>query len=63
VQSENRSEADVVNIFKTFMKDESGIAAVEYAVIGSFMGLALLPLLPGISKAIEDRIIELAEFF
>jgi Flp pilus assembly pilin Flp len=53
----------VVNIFKTFMKDESGIAAVEYAVIGSFMGLALLPLLPGISKAIEDRIIELAEFF
>ncbi len=53
----------MVNKFKAFLRDDGGIAAIEYAVIGSFMGLALLPLLPGISKALEDRLIEIAEFF
>ncbi len=53
----------MVNKLKAFMKDDSGIAAVEYAVIGSFMGLALLPLLPGVSDAIETRLMALVDFF
>jgi Flp pilus assembly pilin Flp len=63
VQSGNRTEADVVNKFAAYIRNETGIAAIEYAVIGSFMGLALIPLLPVISQAIESRLAELAEYF
>jgi Flp pilus assembly pilin Flp len=53
----------VLKRIKAFFADESGIAAVEYAVIGSFMGLALLPLLPGVKEAIESRLMDLAQAF
>ncbi len=53
----------MVNMMKSYLNDAAGIAAIEYAVIGSFMGLALIPLLPGVSNAIETRLTELAAFF
>jgi Flp pilus assembly pilin Flp len=58
-----RPEADMMNKLAAFMFNDKGIAAIEYAVIGSFMGLALLPLLPGVSEAVESRLTELAAFF
>jgi Flp pilus assembly pilin Flp len=59
----NRLEMNVFKSFKAFIDDESAIAAVEYAVIGSFMGLALIPVLPGVKEAIESRLSQLAEAF
>ncbi len=53
----------MVKRLKALLADENGIAAIEYAVIASFMGLALLPILPGITEVIELGLTQLAEGF
>jgi Flp pilus assembly pilin Flp len=45
----------VIATFKKYLADCSGSNAIEYAVIASAMGLALIPILPAISSAVEGK--------
>jgi pilus assembly protein Flp/PilA len=42
-------------MLKKFLKDESGATAIEYALIASAMGLALIAVMPTIRSAIETQ--------
>ena len=41
--------------FTNFLNDESGVTAIEYALIASVMALCLVAALPFLSKAISDK--------
>ena len=40
---------------KKFLKDESGATAIEYALIASAMGLALIAAMPSITSALSSK--------
>jgi pilus assembly protein Flp/PilA len=41
--------------FLGFIKDETGATAIEYALIASAMGLALVAVMPVLATAISDK--------
>jgi pilus assembly protein Flp/PilA len=46
--------------FVRFVKDESGATAIEYGLIASFMGLALIIAMPWLAGAITGKFSSLA---
>lgn len=48
---------------RRLMDDENGATAIEYALIASLMGLALLPVMTNLSSAITSVYGQIAGFF
>jgi pilus assembly protein Flp/PilA len=46
--------------FITFVKDDSGATAIEYALIAAAMGLALVTVMPVLATAITGKFSSLA---
>jgi pilus assembly protein Flp/PilA len=42
---------------KHFLKDESGATAIEYALIASAMGLALVTAMPTLGNVIKNKFV------
>jgi pilus assembly protein Flp/PilA len=47
-------------MLKSLLRDESGATAIEYALIASFMGIALVAVMPVIATAITGKFSSLA---
>lgn len=46
--------------FKSFIANDSGATAIEYALIASFMGIALVAAMPILATAITGKFTSLA---
>jgi pilus assembly protein Flp/PilA len=49
--------------FKSFAQDESGATAIEYVMIASAMGLALIASAPILSNAVKGRFLSIGGYF
>ena len=54
-----KRETDMTR-FKNFLTAEDGATAIEYALIASFMGIALVSAMPILAAAITGKFISLA---
>jgi pilus assembly protein Flp/PilA len=49
-----------MTILQRLLKDQSGATAIEYALIASFMGIALIAVMPVLATAITGKFVSLA---
>ncbi|MBG1231989.1 Flp family type IVb pilin [Aestuariivirga litoralis] len=42
-------------MFKKFLKDESGVTAIEYGVIAAAMGVALVVIMPKLASQVTTQ--------
>jgi Flp pilus assembly pilin Flp len=50
-------------IFKTFLAEENGATAIEYALIASILGVALLPVLSDTSTGVASLYTRVQDYF
>jgi len=44
-------------MFKKFLKDESGVTAIEYGVIAAAMGVALVVIMPKLASQVDRAVL------
>jgi Flp pilus assembly pilin Flp len=49
--------------FRAFMLDQSGATAIEYVMIASAMGLALIASAPILSNAVKGKLLSVGGYF
>ncbi len=49
--------------WKTFVKDEQGVTAIEYALIASILGIALLPVLSNTTSGVASLYVRVQGYF
>ena len=52
-----------LRIFKTFLEEENGATAIEYALIASILGVALLPVLSDTTSGVASLYTRVQGYF
>ncbi len=53
----------IVNLWKAFIAQDSGATAIEYALIASILGIALLPVLNNTSSGVASLYTKVQGYF
>ena len=53
----------VSNLLKMFVSDDSGATAIEYALIASILGVALLPVLTDTTSGVASLYTRVQDYF
>ena len=49
--------------WKTFLKEDNGATAIEYALIASILGIALLPVLTSTTSGVASLYVRVQDYF
>jgi Flp pilus assembly pilin Flp len=54
---------NILQRWKTFLKEENGATAIEYALIASILGIALLPVLTSTTSGVASLYVRVQDYF